>query len=70
MKNTKKRITRFLCLLAAVVCLAGCGAAGDSGGGFLPVQISTASGDYRAAYMVSENTAQLTFLALDGAFLL
>lgn len=33
MKNTKKRITRFLCLLAAVVCLAGCGAAGDSGGG-------------------------------------
>ena len=44
--------------------------AGDSGGGFLPVQISTASGDYRAAYMVSENTAQLTFLALDGAFLL
>ena len=44
--------------------------AGDSVGGFLPVQISTASGDYRAAYMVSENTAQLTFLALDGAFLL
>ena len=44
--------------------------AGDSCGGFLPAQISTASGDYRAAYMVSENTAQLTFLALDGAFLL
>lgn len=44
--------------------------ADDSGDRFLPVQISTASGDYRAAYMVSEDTAQLTFLALDSAFLL
>lgn len=44
--------------------------AGDSGGGFLPVQISTTSGNYRASYAVSEDTAQLTFLALDGAFLI
>ncbi len=44
--------------------------AGDSGGGFLPVQISTTSSNYRASYAVSEDTAQLTFLALDGAFLI
>ena len=41
----------------------------DSSNNLAPVLISTASGNYRADYGVSEKTAQLTFLALDGAFL-
>ena len=41
----------------------------DSSNNLAPVLISTASGNYRADYEVSEETAQLTFLALDGAFL-
>lgn len=43
--------------------------ADNSGGGLLPVLISTASGDYRADYVIADDSAQLTFLALDGAFL-
>ena len=42
----------------------------DSSNNLAPVLISTASGNYRADYGVSEETAQLTFLALDGAFLI
>lgn len=42
----------------------------DSSNNLAPVLISTASGDYRADYGVSEEIAQLTFLALDGAFLI
>ena len=42
----------------------------DSSNNLAPVLISTASGNYRADYGVSEKTAQLTFLALDGAFLI
>ena len=34
-----------------------------------PVMVSTASGDYRADYVISGDSAQLTFLALDSAFL-
>ena len=42
----------------------------DSSNNLAPVLISTASGNYRADYRVSEETVQLTFLALDGAFLI
>lgn len=42
----------------------------DSSNNLAPVLISTASGNYRADYGVSEETVQLTFLALDGAFLI